>query len=138
MTPIAGALGVMFGVCCNEMAADGRVVEFGYGCGAHSDTPAPHGAGSPAFEPYDDGVFDVVTVAAQAPMVEVPEADPVGEAAVAEVADEVVEVAGEVIEVTDDATADDESAAVESAVVESVEEVLALEPVPTDDEAAEG
>ena len=60
MVPVGGALGLMFGVCCNEMAADGRVVDFFYGCGAHSDTPAPAGAGSPAHEPYDDGVLEVV------------------------------------------------------------------------------
>jgi hypothetical protein len=57
--PLAGSLGVMFGVCANEFAADGRVVDFTYGCGAHSDTPAPHGAGSPLYDPYDDGVLEV-------------------------------------------------------------------------------
>ena len=60
MTPLAGALGVMFGVCCNAMAADGQVVDFTYGCGAHSDTPAPPAIGSPLYEPYDDGVLEVV------------------------------------------------------------------------------
>ncbi len=50
----------MFGVCCNEMSADGHVVDFEYGCGAHSDTPPPPGSGSPMFDPYDDGVLDVV------------------------------------------------------------------------------
>ena len=60
MTPLAGALGLMFGVCCNAMSADGRVVDFGYGCGAHSDTPAPQLIGSPAYEPYDDGVLEMV------------------------------------------------------------------------------
>ena len=60
MVPVAGALGAMFGVCCNEMAADGRVVDFLYGCGAHSDTPAPAGTGSPAHDPFDDGVIEVV------------------------------------------------------------------------------
>jgi hypothetical protein len=60
MVPLAGALGEMFGVCCNEMSADGRVVDFGYGCGAHSDTPAAPGSGSPAYDPYDDGVLEVV------------------------------------------------------------------------------
>lgn len=60
MVPLGGALGAMFGVCCNELAADGRVVDFFYGCGAHSDTPAPPGTGSPAFDPYDDGVIEVV------------------------------------------------------------------------------
>ncbi|CAN5315470.1 DUF3027 domain-containing protein [soil metagenome] len=57
--PLAGALGPMFGVCANEMAADGHVVDFTYGCGAHSDTPASAGAGSPLYDPYDDGVIDV-------------------------------------------------------------------------------
>lgn len=60
--PLAGALGPMFGVCGNEMSADGHVVDSGYGCGAHSDTPAPAGTGSPAYDPYDDGVLDVVDV----------------------------------------------------------------------------
>lgn len=59
LLPLAGTLGTMFGVCANEFAADGHVVDFTYGCGAHSDTPAPAGAGSPLYEPYDDGVLDV-------------------------------------------------------------------------------
>lgn len=58
--PLGGALGVMFGVCANELAADGHVVDAEYGCGAHSDTPAPHGAGSPLYDPFDDGVLDLV------------------------------------------------------------------------------
>lgn len=62
MVPLAGALGAMFGVCCNAMSADGSVVDLFYGCGAHSDTPAPHGAGLPAYEPYDDGVLEVAEV----------------------------------------------------------------------------
>lgn len=62
--PLAGVLGTRFGVCGNEMSADGRVVDSGYGCGAHSDTPAPAGAGSPAFDPYDDGVVEIVEVTA--------------------------------------------------------------------------
>ncbi|CAN5618202.1 DUF3027 domain-containing protein [soil metagenome] len=57
--PLAGSLGSMFGVCGNAMAADGRVVDFTYGCGAHSDTPVPAGTGSPLYEPFDDGVLDV-------------------------------------------------------------------------------
>lgn len=60
MVPLAGALGEMFGVCCNELSADGRVVDFGYGCGAHSDTPAPPSAGSAPYDPYDDGVLEVI------------------------------------------------------------------------------
>lgn len=57
--PLSGSLGVMFGVCANEMAADGHVVDSEYGCGAHSDTPAPQLTGSPLYDPYDDGVIDV-------------------------------------------------------------------------------
>ncbi len=58
--PLRGALGLMFGVCANELSADGHVVDSEYGCGAHSDTPAPAGTGSPLYDPYDDGVLDVV------------------------------------------------------------------------------
>jgi len=57
--PLAGSLGTMFGVCGNELSADGHVVDFEYGCGAHSDTPAPAGSGSPMYDPYDDGVLDI-------------------------------------------------------------------------------
>jgi hypothetical protein len=62
--PLAGSLGSVFGVCGNEMSADGHVVDVEYGCGAHSDTPAPAGSGSPLYEPYDDGVVDVAEPAA--------------------------------------------------------------------------
>lgn len=57
--PLAGSLGAMFGVCGNELSADGHVVDKLYGCGAHSDTPAPASTGSPIYEPFDDGVLDV-------------------------------------------------------------------------------
>ncbi len=57
--PLVGSLGSMFGVCANELAADGHVVDAEYGCGAHSDTPAPAGTGSPLYDPYDDGVLDL-------------------------------------------------------------------------------
>lgn len=57
--PLAGALGAMFGVCGNELSADGHVVDKHYGCGAHSDTPAPAGSGSSMYDPYDDGVLDI-------------------------------------------------------------------------------
>nr|WP_243071036.1 DUF3027 domain-containing protein [Candidatus Mycolicibacterium alkanivorans] len=66
MVPLGGALGVMFGVCANELSADGHVVDFEYGCGAHSDTPPPPGSGSPAYDPYDDGMLDVI----EAPAIE--------------------------------------------------------------------
>lgn len=61
-TPLAGALHGAFGVCCNAMSADGHVVHFSYGCGAHSDTVAPTGIGSPAFEPYDDAAIELVVI----------------------------------------------------------------------------
>ncbi len=57
--PLAGALGPAFGVCGNELAADGHVVASEYGCGAHSDTPQPAPIGSPMFEPFDDGMVEV-------------------------------------------------------------------------------
>ena len=60
--PLTGSLGTAFGVCANEMSADGRVVADEYGCGAHSETPAPAGIGSPTFDPYDDGVIEVTDV----------------------------------------------------------------------------
>ena len=66
LLPLAGSLGAMFGVCGNDLSADGHVVDKRYGCGAHSDVPPPPGLGSPAFEPYDDGLLDVT----QAPPVE--------------------------------------------------------------------
>ncbi|MEU4316771.1 DUF3027 domain-containing protein [Nocardia sp. NPDC024068] len=58
--PLAGALRAAFGVCANVMGADGRVVHTGYGCGAHSDTTMPTGAGSPIYEAYDDASVEVV------------------------------------------------------------------------------
>ena len=84
MTPLGGALGLMFGVCCNAMSADGRVVDFGYGCGAHSDTPAPQLIGSPAYEPYDDGVLEVVDVVEAAEAAEAVEVVSASEAPSAE------------------------------------------------------
>ncbi|WP_409428412.1 DUF3027 domain-containing protein [Mycobacterium sp. SMC-11] len=98
--PLAGELGTVFGVCGNEMSADGHVVDNRYGCGAHSDTPAPAGTGSPAYEPYDDGVLeivDVTTVPATEDVAEVTEAvEPVAEAdAESEAVEAVVEAATE-------------------------------------------
>ncbi len=45
--PLAGSLRAAFGVCGNEMAADGRVVHVEHGCGAHSDTVVVDGAATP-------------------------------------------------------------------------------------------
>lgn len=58
--PLAGSLRAAFGVCANAMGADGHVVHAEYGCGAHSDTPAPAGAGSPLYEAYDDAAIEVI------------------------------------------------------------------------------
>lgn len=63
--PLTGSLGTLFGVCTNEISADGRVVADEYGCGAHSDTPPPAAIGSPMFDPYDDGVLDLTQDLAQ-------------------------------------------------------------------------
>ena len=65
--PLTGSLGAMFGVCGNELSADGHVVDKLYGCGAHSDTPEPAGGGSPMYEPYDDGVLDMMETPAAKP-----------------------------------------------------------------------
>lgn len=65
--PLAGSLGTMFGACGNKMSADGHIVDSMYGCGAHSDTPAPPGGGTAQYEPYDDGVLDVEAPAPEAP-----------------------------------------------------------------------
>jgi hypothetical protein len=73
MLPLAGSLRTMFGVCANELAADGHVVDLEYGCGAHSDTPAPQGTGSPLFDPFDDGVIEVVETPAGRPVAEADE-----------------------------------------------------------------
>ncbi|MGV0838118.1 DUF3027 domain-containing protein [Mycolicibacterium thermoresistibile] len=63
--PLAGVMGRMFGVCANEVSADGQVVDAEYGCGAHSDTPRPAGTGSPLYEPYDDGQVEITETVEQ-------------------------------------------------------------------------
>jgi hypothetical protein len=63
--PLAGSLGARFGVCGNQMSADGHVVDSQYGCGAHSDTALQAGSGSPMYDPYDDGVLDITEKAAE-------------------------------------------------------------------------
>ncbi|GGL21382.1 hypothetical protein GCM10011588_40360 [Nocardia jinanensis] len=68
--PLAGALRACFGVCANVMGADGHVVHMGYGCGAHSDTQLPTGAGSPIYQAYDDAAIEVVAVAPKPPAAE--------------------------------------------------------------------
>jgi hypothetical protein len=80
--PLAGSLGVMFGVCGNELSADGHIVDIEYGCGAHSDTPAPAGSGSPMYDPFDDGVLEINEKPAEAPVeepTELPTEEPAAE-----------------------------------------------------------
>lgn len=51
--PLAVAQGA-YGVCANEFSADGHAVHRAYGCGAHSETPAPPNVGVPHSEVFDD------------------------------------------------------------------------------------
>lgn len=100
--PLTGSLGTAFGVCANEMSADGRVVADEYGCGAHSETPAPPGIGSPAFDPFDDGVIEVTEVVPVAPVEDVVEAaEPMAEEAAEPAEAEEFEQPTEVAEATD-------------------------------------
>ncbi|MDV6230909.1 MULTISPECIES: DUF3027 domain-containing protein [Rhodococcus] len=117
--PIAGSMSAAFGVCGNEFAADGHVVHAEYGCGAHSDTELPTGAGSPQFEPYDDAALDVIA----SPVA------PVEPAAVAETTDG-VETAD-----TDEAAPEASVTPQETASEEPADEVVAVdeaEPVADD------
>ena len=61
LTPLAGPLGRVFGVCANEYAPDdGRVVSLDHGCGAHSEAVTA-GAGVGAIAPVIDEVgYDLV------------------------------------------------------------------------------
>lgn len=109
--PIAGSMSAAFGVCGNEFAADGHVVHAEYGCGAHSDTELPTGAGSPQFEPYDDAALDVIA----SPVA------PVEPAAVAETTDG-VETAD-----TDEAAPEASVTPQETASEEPADEVVAVD-----------
>ncbi|WP_378736909.1 DUF3027 domain-containing protein [Nocardia brasiliensis] len=77
--PLAGSLRAAFGVCGNAMGADGHVVHAEYGCGAHSDTVAPTGGGSPLYEAFDDAAVEIIPtealVAPKAPAEAAPAAD---------------------------------------------------------------
>lgn len=65
LTPIAGSLGSMFGVCANEFSADGQVVHLEYGCGAHSEVRVDTDGATPTAEAYDDSAVDVVVLPQQ-------------------------------------------------------------------------
>lgn len=60
LVPLGGSLGRAFGVCANELSADGHVVSLEYGCGAHSATREPDdGPGQVVGEAFDDHALDV-------------------------------------------------------------------------------
>ncbi|WP_197676397.1 DUF3027 domain-containing protein [Nakamurella panacisegetis] len=57
--PLAGSLGQLLGACGNDLSpADGRVVDAGYGCGAHSETVIV----MPARSAATDTVIDELTL----------------------------------------------------------------------------
>lgn len=61
---MAGIMKAAFGVCGNELAADGHVVHVEYGCGAHSRVQPVVGAGSPVGDPADDYAVDALRLPA--------------------------------------------------------------------------
>ncbi len=66
LLPMPGAMRQVFGVCTNEWSpADGRVVSFGFGCGAHSETDvdtSPEPLAAPAL---DEQALDTVRLATE-------------------------------------------------------------------------
>ena len=61
LTPLAGALGQVFGACANEYAPDdGRVVSLDHGCGAHSEALSPRSATGWAPPVIDEVGYDLV------------------------------------------------------------------------------
>lgn len=59
LTPLAGELRKMFGVCTNEYAPDdGRVVSLDHGCGAHSEVRAPESQNEPVAPVIDEMGYD--------------------------------------------------------------------------------
>jgi len=67
LTPLAGPLGRVFGVCTNEYAPDdGRVVSLDHGCGAHSEAipgHLGHGIISPVIDEIGYDLVDMPGVA---------------------------------------------------------------------------
>lgn len=58
--PLAGALKASFGVCANQLSADGHVVHAEYGCGAHSSVKPDYSDTEPADMYFDDSEYEVV------------------------------------------------------------------------------
>ena len=118
--PLAGSLGGLLGACGNEFApADGRVVDAGYGCGAHSELVVEMPARSSAVASVvDELLMEVHT----RPVVEVGPVDEVAaDAAVVDAA--VVDAAGWT-RVVDAAVVD--AAVVDAAVVDAAVADLAV------------
>jgi Protein of unknown function (DUF3027) len=61
LVPLAGPLGIVFGVCANAYAPeDGRVVSVDHGCGAHSEAESARGS-DPVMPPIIDEMgYDLV------------------------------------------------------------------------------
>ncbi|MBO0825148.1 MAG: DUF3027 domain-containing protein, partial [Actinobacteria bacterium] len=61
LTPLAGPLGRVFGVCANEYAPDdGRVVSLDHGCGAHSEAISARQGTGAAAPVIDEIGYDLV------------------------------------------------------------------------------
>ena len=61
LTPLAGPLGRVFGVCANEYAPDdGRVVSLDHGCGAHSEAVSARPGGGGMAPVIDEVGYDLV------------------------------------------------------------------------------
>jgi Protein of unknown function (DUF3027) len=61
LTPLAGPLGRVFGVCANEYAPDdGRVVSLDHGCGAHSEALTARAAAGVIAPVIDEIGYDLV------------------------------------------------------------------------------
>lgn len=68
LVPVGGTLGQQFGLCANEMSpADGRVVDLGYGCGAHSEAPVIEGTGIPVAPTVLDHGYEFEAVVPSGP-----------------------------------------------------------------------
>ena len=59
LTPLAGELRKVFGVCTNEFAPDdGKVVSLDHGCGAHSEVRTPRSQNEPVAPVIDEMGYD--------------------------------------------------------------------------------
>ncbi|WP_194833956.1 DUF3027 domain-containing protein [Nocardia sp. XZ_19_369] len=113
--PLAGSLRAAFGVCGNAMGADGHVVHAAYGCGAHSDTVAPTGGGSPLYEAFDDAAVELIPAEELAPVKETPAVEAAATDAVAPVVETPdVSVASEDVAVVAETTPTGEAPSAES------------------------